>query len=73
MQGPSQKRGRTAASKATQASAADSTPHTTTATVDKRAPALSVSCLCHLLDAITDDGLVADTEEEEVRQAHMKA
>ena len=68
VQGPSQKRGRAAASKATQASATDSAhPLATTARVEKRAPALSVGCLCHLLNAITEDGLVADTEGHEVR------
>lgn len=30
--------------------------------MDKRAPALSVSCLCHLLNAVLDDGLVVDSE-----------
>ena len=67
VQGPSQKRGRTAASKGTQASASDSGSHATTACVEKRPPALSVSCLCHLLNAITDGGLVAETED----QVHM--
>ena len=68
MQGHSQKRRRTASSKATQASAADSAPQGTTATVEKRAPALSVSCLCHLLNAITDNGLVTELGEDQVQR-----
>ena len=64
LQGPTQKRGRPGANKATQAAAAESGSIATSVCIDKRAPALSVSCLCHLLNAITDDGLVPETEAQ---------
>ncbi|KAL3136619.1 hypothetical protein ABBQ38_005859 [Trebouxia sp. C0009 RCD-2024] len=58
-QGPSQKRNRPPISKAAPAAAGASGPHAQTAYVDKRSPAMSVGCLCRLLNAITDGGLVA--------------
>ena len=62
LQGPTQKRSRAAANKATQGGVAETSTHAAAVSIDKRAPALSVSCLCHLLNAVVDDGLVADSE-----------
>ncbi|KAA6422807.1 MAG: hypothetical protein FRX49_07342 [Trebouxia sp. A1-2] len=61
-QSHTQKRSRAAASKATQNSSTEPNRHASVSNMDKRAPALSVSCLCHLLNAVLDDGLVVDSE-----------
>ena len=64
LQGATQKRSRAAANKATQNSTTEPSSHTSATSIEKRAPALSVSCLCHLLNAVLDDGLVADLEAQ---------
>ena len=64
LQGPSQKRSRAAGSRAAPAAAAGFGSHAQTAWVDKRSPALSVGCLCRLLNAITDGGLVAAPDNQ---------
>ena len=65
LKGPTQKRSRPAASKATQAASADPASHAVAAyDPEKRAPAMSGSCLCHLLTAIAEDGLIAETEDQ---------
>ena len=63
-QGATQKRSRAATNKATQNSVNDSSSHAAAACVEKRAPALSVSCLCHLLNAVAEDGLIAAPEPQ---------
>ena len=63
-QGPTQKRSRAATNKATQSSVNDSSSHAAAACVEKRAPALSVSCLCHLLNAVAEDGLIAASQPQ---------
>ncbi|DBA84856.1 TPA: hypothetical protein ACH3X1_005879 [Trebouxia sp. C0004] len=64
-QGATQKRSRAVASKATQNSFAEPSSYASVTSIEKRAPALSVSCLRHLLNAVLDDGLVADSETQE--------
>ena len=64
LQGPTQKRGRPTTNKATQAAAGDSGSLATSACVEKRAPVLSVSCLCRLLTAITENGLIPEAEAQ---------
>jgi len=64
LQGATQKRSRAAVNKATQNSSTEPSSHASVTSIEKRAPALSVSCLCHLLNAVLDDGLVADSEAQ---------
>ena len=64
LQGPTQKRSRTAVTKTSQHGVAVIANHAAAAGAEKKMPVLSVSCLCRLLHAVTDRDDAADGEVE---------